>query len=1145
LVGPVLRIGTALALLVAGALVVVHAFAPDVRPLGQDAGVEVVRAPDGAVRFLAAEPGQPSGLEAEDVVAQVVPPRSELVEVARTPRLAGGTAVRYQPVVGGIPVLGGEATVQLDPDGQVVSSLADLSSTAGSVATEARISAASARRQALAATARETGVAVADLQASPPERWLYDPAVMGSPSPLGVRLTWRSEVTDGGGGIRQLVLVDALTGGVVLSFSQLGHARERHVCDHQNVPSASAACVAPFTRSEGGTASPVPDVERAFVHAGVVYDWFADNFGRDSLDDQGMPLLTTVRHCRPSDTCPMASSFWTGREAVFGAGYPADDVVAHELAHGITEFTAHLFFWYQSGAINESMSDVFGELIDLDDGTGSDGPGVRWQIGEELPGGALRSMSDPPAFGDPDRMTSPLFTTTQGDSGGVHTNSGVGNKAAALLADGGTFNGRSITAVGVKAVAAIWYEALTTLLTSASDYADLGDALPQACVNLVGSAGITAEDCTEVGEAVDATEMASTPAGAPPPEAPLCAEGEVLEHHFSDDFEDTGSGNWRTSTAAGWAWSYPPPLFGRHASSGVQNLWGPDTGTPGSAPIGPLDHGDARIRMVAPVTLPSGAFLHFHHAWGFDSTGGVHRDGGVVELSVDGGPWRDLGPQFTTNGYNGTLAASGTNPLRGRPAFVDDSRGYTSSRADLGGLAGHGVRFRFRLGEDHAGGDVGWYVDDVRIATCRTPGLRIIQVADESTITLGEEIHLHLVVRNDGTAPLNGVTIDDPEAPACSAQFGQLDPGEQQSVDCTATPNKAGMWVNTASVSANELSEPVDAVPVAVTVLPPGTARVAVSQEADEDLVILGDPVHLHLTVRNSCNVELTGVTIVDPTAPDCETSLPPLAPSESLTIDCTVTPTEAGTFTTTASVTSTEVPGPTASNPVEVEVLDVTGPTVTVTSPADGQVVNQGAALVADYSCADEGSEMASCVGPVADGAPVDTSVAGDRLFTVVGTDTAGNRTEVTHTYTVARRRPDGRMRLGPAGVTVGDDIYNLTAAGQTRSGAATRGQSVTYFATLQNDGTEPEQLRANGQASTPHFTVRYWSGGVNITNAVVAGTWRTPVLAPGTMRTVKIVVTVRSSAPLNAQVSRTLTTVSTSDPSVKDVVAFITSRA
>jgi hypothetical protein len=305
----------------------------------------------------------------------------------------------------------------------------------------------------------------------------------------------------------------------------------------------------------------------------------------------------------------------------------------------------------------------------------------------------------------------------------------------------------------------------------------------------------------------------------------------------------------------------------------------------------------------------------------------------------------------------------------------------------------------------------------------------------------------------------------------------------------------------------------------------------------------VGEPIHLHLTVRNTGNVSLTGIDISDPTAPDCEKPVPSLPPGGSATVHCTVTPTAPGTFTTIASVQATQVPNPVDSEPVSVEVLDLEGPAVTISTPADGQVINQGKHVVADFGCQDD-TEVASCTGPVADGAPINTSTVGDHPFTVVGIDGSGNRTEVTHTYTVARRRPDGRLRLG-SGATVGNNVYNTNGAGQGRSGSAPRGGTVNFYATIENDGSEPEQLRVRGQASGTNFTIVYRSGGVNITNQVVAGTWKTPVLAPGQVRTIRIQVTVRSSAPRGARLVRTFTTASTANPSVKDVVTFTTSRS
>ncbi len=137
---------------------------------------------------------------------------------------------------------------------------------------------------------------------------------------------------------------------------------------------------------------------------------------------------------------------------VYGDGYPVDDIVGHELTHGVTEFESGLFYYYQSGAINESFSDVWGEFIDLSNSSGDDSASARWLIGEDRPvRGASRDMANPPThfpngFGDdPDRMQSDLYDADadEDDNGGVHSNSGVNNKAAYLLTDGDTFNGNN------------------------------------------------------------------------------------------------------------------------------------------------------------------------------------------------------------------------------------------------------------------------------------------------------------------------------------------------------------------------------------------------------------------------------------------------------------------------------------------------------------------------------------------------------------------------------------------------------------------------------------------------------------------------------------------------------------------------------
>ena len=169
---------------------------------------------------------------------------------------------------------------------------------------------------------------------------------------------------------------------------------------------------------------------------------------------------------------------------VYGEGFAsADDVVAHEMTHGVTEHESHLFYYMQSGAINEALSDIWGEWIDLTNGKGNDSPSVRWLMGEDLSIGAIRNMSNPPAYGDPDKMTSSLYYCGESDSGGVHYNSGIANKIAYLITDGDTFNAQSITGLGIPKAAQIFYRVQTAMLTSGGDFQDLGNDLAQACTD--------------------------------------------------------------------------------------------------------------------------------------------------------------------------------------------------------------------------------------------------------------------------------------------------------------------------------------------------------------------------------------------------------------------------------------------------------------------------------------------------------------------------------------------------------------------------------------------------------------------------------------------------------------------------------------
>jgi Zn-dependent metalloprotease len=136
-----------------------------------------------------------------------------------------------------------------------------------------------------------------------------------------------------------------------------------------------------------------PDADFAHLYAGHTYDFYATNHARDSLDNLGMTLRSSV-HWDDGASCPNA--FWDGTQMVYCAGLSqADDVVAHELTHGVTELTSNLFYYYQSGAINESLSDAWGEFVDQTNNSGTDTPTTAWQIGEDIPVlGVIRDMED-------------------------------------------------------------------------------------------------------------------------------------------------------------------------------------------------------------------------------------------------------------------------------------------------------------------------------------------------------------------------------------------------------------------------------------------------------------------------------------------------------------------------------------------------------------------------------------------------------------------------------------------------------------------------------------------------------------------------------------------------------------------------------
>jgi Zn-dependent metalloprotease len=293
-----------------------------------------------------------------------------------------------------------------------------------------------------------------------------------------------------------------------------------------------------IVRHEGEPPSGDPAVDEAYDGLGATWSLYRQVYGRDSLDGAGLGLDATVHYGTDYD-----NAFWDGARMVFGDGdgvvfrrfTVAVDVIGHELTHGVTELTAALVYSGQSGALNESISDVFGSLV-KQHVAGQDAADADWLIGEWLfapgiKGVALRSMKAPgtayddPAVGkDPQPASMDGYVETTEDNGGVHINSGIANRAFYLAAT--AIGGASWDGAG-----RVWFDVLTGgSLPSDADFATFARATVQAAAVRFGDGsrqeGAVADAWREVGVLPSTTEPSRPRTERPGP----VSDGEGRDH---------------------------------------------------------------------------------------------------------------------------------------------------------------------------------------------------------------------------------------------------------------------------------------------------------------------------------------------------------------------------------------------------------------------------------------------------------------------------------------------------------------------------------------------------------------------------------------------------------------------------------------
>ncbi|HEX9984328.1 MAG TPA: M4 family metallopeptidase [Thermoanaerobaculia bacterium] len=415
----------------------------------------------------------------------------------------GQTHFRFREKLRGLPVIGGDYIVHADASGKVVGMNGRFAADVKELPRNPSIDAWGA----LGRAASQAGVV------NPSWQDVKADLVYVINDRGNAFLAWTAKVAhvDEQGSQLDTIYADATSGDLVMKDAQIRRARNRKTYSANFGTSIPGTLILQETT---GTTTDV-SIQKAHEYAGVTYDYFSGVHARDSFDNAGGAMISTVHYSSNYN-----NAGWTGTQMIYGDGDGSQfgpfsralDVVAHELSHAVTERSANLVYQNESGALNEGTSDIFGAAAEAWK-YGSVGA-LTWKIGEDCytpatSGDALRYMNNPTGDGYskdyyPERLTGTA------DYGGVHGNSGIANLAYYLMVTGGThpraktttvvpaLNATAMTSINMGAK--IWYRALTVYMTSTTNFAGARTATAQAATDLYGAAA--ADSVNKAWEAV-------------------------------------------------------------------------------------------------------------------------------------------------------------------------------------------------------------------------------------------------------------------------------------------------------------------------------------------------------------------------------------------------------------------------------------------------------------------------------------------------------------------------------------------------------------------------------------------------------------------------------------------------------------------
>jgi bacillolysin len=504
----------------------------------------------------AAERGNPTAIargffDENRALFRMTSAASELQLIRLEPdRQRGYAHVRMAQVYHGIPVFGRQLVVHLDPDEQIVAVNGQFAPSIA-IATRPTLSKAQAEATAL----RD----LLETQLDQDERARVMTRLLKDQTQLMVyvdgdgraTLTWRVAIMTESPLGQWKYFVNARRPIVVHRIDEAESAKRRQTYSADNSTDIPGRLLI-----DEGERSRDAIAQAAHDAAGLVYDYYANTFKRDSVDDQGGVMVSTVHF--GSDPEDAENAAWVGeaQQMIYGDGgrifKPLSyglDVVGHEFTHGIIDSTAGLVYEGQSGALNESYADVFGVMIDR----------ANWTVGEQVvkrgvfPLPYMRSLEDPNAggnynprqplsgIGQPASMDefANLPLSRRADNGGVHINSGIPNHAAFLLAQ----------AIGREKTEQIYYRTVTQYLTPSSDFLDAANATARAATELYGQAEVGAVRSAfgQVGINIGGADTApmppnssptpprGQPAPEPSPQVPAGCTDLIVSGGFEDD----------------------------------------------------------------------------------------------------------------------------------------------------------------------------------------------------------------------------------------------------------------------------------------------------------------------------------------------------------------------------------------------------------------------------------------------------------------------------------------------------------------------------------------------------------------------------------------------------------------------------------